>query len=75
MKPSGQQGYTEEQLAEIANPDANPKPLKEIEMSGFIFYETVCPLGLRNGLKAGPDATKLIQSTLVEAKKIIDKKL
>jgi hypothetical protein len=75
MKPSTEQGYSEEQLAEIANPNPTPKPLKEVQISGFTFYETICPLGVRTGLKAGPDATNLIESTLVEAKTIIDKNL
>lgn len=71
-KPESQQGYTEEQIDELAK-QSEPKKGKEVMMNGFAFYETTCPIGMRVGLAAGEDATKLVESTLVEANKIISK--
>jgi hypothetical protein len=50
-KPVQEQGYTEDQLDELAKNNGDvPKPKKSIQLNGFTFYETVCPLGLRVGL-------------------------
>ena len=47
-----EQGYTEEQLDELAKNNGEPSKLnkKPLQMNGFTFYETTCPIGMRVGL-------------------------
>lgn len=82
QKPNSEQGYTEEQLESITKAESEKSeiPKRKIEMNGFTFYQTICPLGKRTGLgyliliaEAGEDAKNLVNSTLVEANKIISK--
>ncbi|KAJ3360047.1 hypothetical protein HDU91_004723 [Kappamyces sp. JEL0680] len=57
QKPQQEQGYSDDQLDELAKTQgAAPERKREVHKNGFIFYEVTCPTGTRVGL--GREFTK-----------------
>ncbi|KAJ3304437.1 hypothetical protein HDV03_002781 [Kappamyces sp. JEL0829] len=71
QKPQQEQGYSDDQLDELAKTQgAAPERKREVHKNGFIFYEVTCPTGTRVGLAAGPEAVGVVQPTLDAATRI-----
>ncbi|KAI8914417.1 hypothetical protein EDD86DRAFT_186666 [Gorgonomyces haynaldii] len=71
LKQDAEQGYTEEQLDELAK-NKDPKRVP-FERDGFTFYHVTDPTGRRIGEAAGEEACALVNKTLADAEAIVDK--